>query len=277
MKVQSLCAQSSTLESRLIFCPPYFFGVVNGSSEFRHPDDKPRLFDGKTGGQLAANMICSAISKASATECLAMILSDANRELSKIIKETKLHRNEPETFPSASFAIVKVTDDGICVVQGGNCLMVWRMKDGTLHATSNGMYEYEKDMLCAVETSARNARGDKNKIWRDNILPFAQRYREEINAVQGGFSLFNGQLVSCGFWKNFELSREDVARLLLFTEGAVPFDWTLSPKILAKRVMADFDFLGLNKLIESSHIAFDEKRGKSKDDYPDAAVLAIEF
>ncbi len=283
MKVQVLYDQGSAriLEDGIIFRPPYYFGVTDGITGVYLPDEGPKLFHGMTGGQLASHAISRAFCTTSIAKSLEDVLLDANHMIYEDIAAHGLSLQEPELLPSATFVVATTIDllntGAVTIVQGGDSLAIWQMKDGTLGATPNKTYNYEERLLCTIAELMKKHRRDRQKMWEEFRPILIKERRANVNTKQGGFALLNGQPEFENFWQKFILPRERMALLILFSDGFVPFEWTQQELGMAGEIVRLYRKGGLHPILEATRQIADQKKSSSHEDYPEAMAIAIEF
>ena len=152
MKVKVLYDQGSARipEDGIVFQPPYFYGALDGISGIYLPHEGPKLFDGRTGGQFASHAVSFACGAALAEESLENILRKANTMIRGFSEKNGLSLQEPELLPSVVFAVASITQKSINILQGGDSLAVWLMKDGTTGGTPNRTFTFEEELLNTI-------------------------------------------------------------------------------------------------------------------------------
>ena len=280
MKVNVLYDQGSAqiIEDGIIFQPPYCFGVTDGISGVYLPDEGPELFHGMTGGQFASHVIsyifgCTRLARRS----LEGILQRANNLIREKIKVHNLSLDESGLLPSAAFVVVSLTRKNINILQAGDSLAVWQMEDGSLGATSNKTYSYEKELLRIIAELMKKHKENRRKMWEEFRPILIKKRRANVNTKQGGFALLNGQPEFERFWQKFILPREKVKILILFSDGLIPFEWTQQEFGMAGEIIRLYKRGGLYSILKASRQIAGQKRSSSHEDYPEATAIAVEF
>ncbi len=279
MKVKVLYDQGSAwiTEDGIIFQPPFYFGVTDGISGVYLPSESPRLFNERTGGQLVSHIISQHFGLAFKGESLEEILQGANEMVREINGEAKISLEEPGFLPSAAFAVASINDRGIDIVQAGDSLAIWQMKDGTIGGTSNKTYNYEKELLRIIAELMEKHQRNRQKMWEEFRPILIEKRRVNINTKQGGFSLLNGQSDPERFWQKFTFSKSEIHLLVLFSDGLVPFEWTENELGMAGEIVHLYKKGGLPAVLEASRLIADQKKSSSHEDYPEATAIALEF
>lgn len=264
-------------EDGIVYQPPHLFGVLDGTSGVYLPQEGPRLFDGESGGQFVSHTISSSLGFSSTEELLEDILRRANSVVGQLSKENGLHLHESEFLPATTFVVAKVTQESVNIIQGGDSLAVWEKKDGTVGGTPNRAFSYEKELLEIITGLMEKHQQDRREMWKEFRPILMKKRRAGINTVKGGFAVLNGQPEFENFWQKFTLRKEELASLILFTDGFVPFEWTLANKPLAGNVMSFFRAGGLNAVLENTYNISEMIKDSSHEDRPEATAIAIKF
>jgi hypothetical protein len=280
MKVSVLYEQGSPLiaEDTMVFQPPDYFGAVDGVSGIYLPEEGPRLFGAKSGGQLASAVISHAFASVSEGESLTGILRAATTMLRGICKKNGLSMEQSELLPSASFVVARVTKEYVSLIQGGDSLAVWQLRNGTIGATPNRVFSFEEYLLHNFARLMKKHRGDRQKAWQDFRPTLKKMRRDCFNTARGGFAILNGQFEFEDYWQEFKFRRNEISTLILFSDGLVPFEWTKVVDKLAEKVTKLYQGTeGLQRVLKATRKIAGKKRHQSHEDYPEATAVAIEF
>lgn len=280
MKVKVLYDQGTACvaEDGIIFYPPCCFGVTDGVSGVYLPQEGPRLFNQLTGGQLASKIISRSFGSAIPGETLENILRRANNMLREISKEAEISLEELELLPSADFVVVRLdTSSSLSILQGGDSLAIWQMKDGTIGGTPNKVYSYEKELLQIVAGLMKKHKGDRQKMWREYRPILIEKRRANTNTEEGGFAVLNGQSEFECFWQKFTLPRKEIGFLILFSDGFIPFEWTENVFAMAGEMIRLYRKGELHSILEATRVIADKKKSLAHEDYAEATAIAIEF
>ena len=171
MRIKILYDQGSARvpEDGIIFQPPCYYGAMDGISGVYLPHEGPRLFDGRTGGQFATHAISIAFETASEKESLESILQKANTIIREFCETNNLSLKESGFLPSAAFVVTSIDTHNINILQGGDSLAVWLMRDGTIGGIPNRTFAYEKELLHIIAELMRKHREDRQKMWEEFI------------------------------------------------------------------------------------------------------------
>lgn len=276
----ALYDQGSALvaEDGMIYLPPFYFGVTDGITGVYLPNEGPQLFEGRTGGQLASHTISYVFGDVAAKHSLEDFLRRANCILNgDVTKLYGLSLEATELLPSAAFVVASINNSTIEILQAGDCLAIWQMKDGTLGGTSNKTYNYEKELLRIIAELMEKHQRDRQKMWEEFRPILIEKRRANINTKEGGFALLNGQPEFEEFWQKFTLPRSEIHFLVLFSDGLVPFEWTENVFGVAGEIIRLYSKGGLCSVLKATRQIAEEKKSSSHEDYPEATAIAIEF
>ena len=286
MKVRVLYHQGTAprQEDQIIFCPPCLFAVADGTSSVYVHGEEQKLFGGLTGGQLASRAVLKAFASAASTKSLEKIIERARRELKKNIDSSGLDINDSASLPSASFIAVRIFVDPrtsksrVEILQAGDCLAVWELASGIRHATPNKVFNYDRGLKAIIADLMKKHNQNRIEMWRKFVPILAERRRDAFNKKQGGFAVLNGQ--ESGFSelcvKN-SFPTETLRRLIIFTDGFVPFELTRSPQELSRSVLSLYKKGGLPAVLEKTRDEEKRKLAISHENFSEATAVAIEF
>lgn len=264
-------------EDGFVFNPPCYFGVSDGISGIYTPEEGPMMFNGKTGGQLASHAISFAFGRSLvAEEPLKISLDYANNLIRRVSQKKGLSIEKSELLPSATFCIAGVDNQKINIVQGGDTLAVWKTRDGKIGGIPNLIFEYEQRQTSMIAKLMEKHKGNRQKMWEEFRPYLIEDRRKNINAFKG-FSIINGQPWFKDHLQEFTLPRESIAKLIIFSDGLVPFEKTAHLMEMAKFVLGLYEIRGLSHILEITRGIADENKESSHEDYPEATAIAIEF
>lgn len=279
VRIQILYDQGSAPipEDGIIFQPPHYFGTVDGVSGIYLPHEGPKLFNGKTGGQFASCAISCAFGTALAGESLEDILLRANNMIQEVSEARGLSLSEPELLPSASFAVASIDTQEITILQGGDCLTIWQMRDRAIGGTPNQAFTFVRGLLGTITELMERHKGDRQKMWEEFRPILTEKRRANFNTAQGGFAILNGQPEVEHFWQKFTLQREKTALLILFSDGFVPFEWTRDEITMGEKVVRLYRKGGLHSVLKVTRAVQEQEKSSSHEDYAEATAIVIEL
>jgi hypothetical protein len=279
VKVKVLYDQGSAQipEDGIIFNPSLYLGVTDGYSGLHTPKVGPRLFNGITGGQLASNAISRVFSAAiDDKEQVENALSKANVIIGQAIEKQGLSIYEPELLPSACFVIARIYEDDIAIVQGGDSLAVWQFKKGAFGGIRNLAYDFERELSHVFRELMKKNKRDRQKVW-EKICPLEIEKRRAYINKNGGFAVLNGQSWSQNFWQKVTLKKSEIALLVLFSDGFVPFEWTKNPIAMARKIVYHYKRGGLQAILRVARKKAEKEKSLTPIDFPEATAIAINF
>ena len=121
--------------------PSLVAGVIDGVSGLYEPSGGPQLFNGKSGGQAVCEIVNQIISNTQPSESLEDLLLAANERIELHAISQGIHLNRSDILPGAAFAIVKVDQVAVKIIQGADCFAVWLHRNGTIDATRNQVFQ----------------------------------------------------------------------------------------------------------------------------------------
>ncbi len=260
------------LEDRLVEAAP-FFGVFDGVSGLYHPSVGWRSFDGKSGGQHVVDIAEHEMKNALAVDSAEDVLKRVNTSVSQFVQAHGL--NESHDIPGTAFAVAKVTDKGVEVVQGGDAFAVWQCRDGTVGATANPNYTNESRLLEVVRSFMEKNHGDKAMMWNE-YFPTLKEAKKLANK-EGGYVVLNGDPQGEVFWQKKSFAPDELKTLLLVTDGLVAFEETKEEVAMAHTLLATYAKDGVSGLL--ARVRDTEKTGGEKRhiSQAEATVLVIDF
>jgi serine/threonine protein phosphatase PrpC len=254
-----------------------WFGAADGTSGVHLPNKGPRLFDGKTGGQVASQVLSIAFGLARCDDKPEDVLRKANLAVGKIAKANKIPLQESHLLPSTTYAVAKIDTKRVTVMQGGDALAVWELTDGTIGGTPNRMFSYERFLLQTIASILRRNGGNQLEMWREFAPILAEKRKANYNKPAGGFSILNGQPEFDQFWQKFTFRPDELSLLILFSDGLVSFEWTEDPVHLAKKVIGRYCLGGFEAVLAASREIAKQNAAISHESEPEATAVAIEF
>ena len=278
MKATFLYDQGSAdiMEDGLIFFPPCFFGVTDGTSAVSAPGKKKKLFDEKTGGQLVSQTICNAFGVAPSIHLLDRTLKRTNVKLRTALVKHGVDINDSALAPAACFAVIKINRLAVDIIQGGDCLVVWEYKDGRADALAHQNYECERFLVNTIRTLMEKYDGNRLKMQKE-LYPILKKKRRKTYNKPGGICMFNGQNVFSKFWQAKTLIKSGLKTIIIFSDGFVPLSWTENSKMLAKKVIEHHEQGGLKNVLLKTRKLAKEEKNQTHEYYPEATAIAVNF
>lgn len=150
------------------------------------------------------------------------------------------------------------------------------MKDKTIGGTPNLIFKYEQRQIFRIAELMKKHAGNRQKTWEEFRPLLVKDRRRNIN-ISNGFSTINGQPWFEDLVQEFSLPRKDTKRLIIFSDGFIPFEVTEDPIAMATFIFALYENGGLNQVLKRTREYAEETKKSSHEDYPEATAIAIEF
>lgn len=276
-KIESIydSGTASILEDRLLINPP-FYGVLDGVSGLYYPDKGPILFGGFSGGQRVVQIVSTIFSDASRKDSLKEILMRANDLIRKFVYENGIDIKSGDLLPGAEFALAKVTDNEIEVIQGGDSFAVWRTKKGKIFSTPNQNYLYETSLIKVMADILLKYKGNRNAAWNE-YLPILSSMKRRMSggANPNGCIALNGQKAIAKLWNRYILVKDDVNLLLLFTDGLVKLEETKNTQEMGERIVRTYSKAGWGGVLARIRRWESAKKSMSYIDHAEATGVAV--
>lgn len=255
MKISCIQDQggAKVAEDRLIISRP-FFGVADGLSPAIGSE---REFSGLTGGEFASASLANAFSAIGGID---YCVEKANRIIAQGSISQGLGLQDPALLPGTCFVAVELCGDKIEVVQAGDCLMVWANTEGYCYALSNPCYEYDLEI-----------KRMRREMTEDSFPSALAAMRRSRFNKKDSFPIMNGQPDSVGLCRRLVLDRRKTNKIILFSDGFVPIEWTAKEAVLARKVSCLYNRGGLPLVLEES------RRMHNGNYIPEATAIAVEF
>jgi hypothetical protein len=248
-----------------------FAGVFDGISGLY--TDAPKTFKGRTGGQLASEILRKTFERAEGKESLLDVLKKANLAL-KTCQGKEYSLLGPGHKPSAAFVAVKIGDLNTEIIQGADCFCVWEMKDGECGATPSQTFYYEQRLRDTISLLMEEHKGNRQGMWRELIPILARERKENVNST---YALINGEDDFEKVAATFNLNTSRIKRLIIFSDGFVRFSWTKDPEKMAKKVLKLHRKGGLCSVLQASRKTSRKESHRSHIDQPEATAMELEF
>lgn len=262
-------------EDRIILSLP-FVGVADGVSGLYLPEESPTLFNGRTGGQMAADYLAKAITSAPLGSTTEEIFNLANTFIHQEQAPYGFYgRGEIECLAGTTLALAKIDTEEIEILQCGDCMALWVTSNGKVEMTPNQVFSHEMEMRTRIVELMRKHGNDRNKMWQEFTPILATMRRQRVNRP-GGYGLLNGQREAQEMWQRLVLRRQDIALLLLFTDGLV-YPEESGDEDLGQRILVLYRGGGLDAILAETRRREERERDTSHIDHAEASGVAIRF
>lgn len=274
MKIESLYDQGTAeiQEDRIIIHPP-FFGVADGVSGIYLPEEGPKKFNGMSGGEMAAVELLRCVASATKKDELKDVIERARVK----IAHQQADEKDPAYMPGTVFALTRVGNEVIEILQCGDCFVLWETISG-VGVTENQTFRHDAEALEIIAELMQKHCGNREKMWQEFLPILAEMRRRDINKP-GGYGLLNDQPEATKFFVNFSLPRKEIKTLLLFSDGLVPYPETEpgNEQVLGDKILQDFHNGGLDAILEKTRKWEESQKKTSHIDHAEASALAITF
>jgi serine/threonine protein phosphatase PrpC len=265
------------LEDQLIVQPP-FFGVLDGVSGLYNPTIGPELFDGKSGGQKAVEIVNEVFTKANNGDELAVVMKKANVMLRKFFRSHGVGTNRADLLPGMMFVFAKIAEDKVEIIQGGDCYAVWKKTNGEISATPNQNFSDEEEKIKIFDNIVKKHHGNLNEAWAEYILISARLKIERANKnSEKRTVILNGQTGGEGNWFKMIFPRKELMTLLLLTDGMIEFGESRDTEKMSKIIFDAYSDQGLSGMLSRIRGIENRRTGVTYIKHAEATALALEF
>jgi hypothetical protein len=220
--------------------------AVSGFHSSHVPNRMFPTEDGEmTGGQAVGRILQQTLLNPPVCSSLAEILLAANAQMAEFAAIHGISRDRPDDLPAIDVAAARVTSDTVEVIQLGDCFAVWQMHSGEIFATKNQAAEFERRL------HPYRTRYSGGEFWVHAEQVFRQCRLDLTNkpCSRGGYATLNGQPEVAQCWYRTILTREDIALLLLFTDGLAPPEYLFNSAALGQHMIAAYTQGGWSTVI----------------------------
>src|SRR3990167_5556168 len=160
-------------------------------------DDKNNpivLFGGLSSGEIVKNIFYRAIEKSHIKDSLLSIVKEADNQIKEFQKRAGFPFRS-DSLAGLVFAIAKISQEKIEIIQGGDCIALWKNKNGSIEFTKNSAMKaslfLKKEFSNLLQK--HNYNRDKARAKFTSIL--MKEKMENINQNHAkGYPVMNGQL-----------------------------------------------------------------------------------
>lgn len=251
-----------------------YLGVLGPVDMPYLPKDGPRLFHGQTGAQMVGAAVLAKVFGAAADSSIKHILQAANTCLRMNAAPFHLDFKDAGTLPGTCFAVAEIRKKRTTVITGGDCMMLWQMRDGTFGGTKNRVLLQDQEQSEDYTKWKSQYPDDLDARWEKHFPFMVESYRSWRNR-KIGYSFLNGQQEFMDYWDAYRLPTSQLRLLIAVTDGMVKFTDTDTPNILASHVIRLFEKDGYQGILKVTR----QNPGESSvwKDYPEAAAIAVRF
>jgi serine/threonine protein phosphatase PrpC len=266
------------IEDGCIIAPP-FFGVIDAFDAPYHHKTERIFFDGMSGGEMVRKIILETFHSAKANSPLKKIILLANEKVGKIQKSRGISIDRSDLLAGCSFVFIKIKKRVIEIIQGGDCMAVWKYKTGEIGATKNQAYSHVKRNLKIIAKLMEKHKGNRKEMWVDFVPILSKLRKKDFNnpKIKTGFAVLNGQSTLKDCWQRLEIPIKNLEIILLFSDGLVPYAETAKEEELAGKVIAIYRKRRLEGLLQRKRAISKREEKKSHIAQDEATGIAIKF
>ena len=288
-KAYSICDHGTAEHHEDGYIAQYpLYAVIDGLSEPHSYKNPLKLFNGLSGGEMIVEVVKKVFSSIYPQPSLEEYVLIINNMIQRVLETEGFSIKNAGLIPGASFVFAKIEDTAVRILQGGDCLAVWRFASGEIGFIPNQAYRHVSQNLQTIhEILARNE-GNRKEMWVEFYPILSQRRQRDINnsTLESGYAVLNGQpnVVKC--WQKREIPIRGLNTLLLFSDGFVPYYETSDEKMeqLAERLLNEYkDSEYKDKVLTLKEMLERKRREKSRKGKPsyikhdEATALVLEF
>ena len=242
-------------------------------------DDKNNpivLFGGLSSGEIVKNIFYRAIEKSHIKDSLLSIVKEADNQIKEFQKRAGFPFRS-DSLAGLVFAIAKISQEKIEIIQGGDCIALWKNKNGSIEFTPNIVLAASKFVRKAFSDLLQECNGDRNAA-RAKFTPIlmGERMQGVNQNHKTAYPIMNGQLnIKLCFQKTIDTN--NVKTLILFADGLIPFQW-LENKTRMKELVKNIEKGGLDYQLQITRK--EQLAGKTKKDtarFPESAAVTAYF
>jgi len=214
---------AENVEDGLIINPP-FYGVIDATSAPHSSEMKEILFWGESGGAMVRRIIQATFHNAASTMPLGEAVLRANQRIREIQEAQGIPIVDAGRLAGASFVFLKMEGKTIQVIQGGDCLLVYRYHPAGTTFTPNYAYGHVAKNLQIIKEIMEKNGGDRKAMWVEFAPMLAKFRQQDINnpTSKTGYAMLNGQPTLQQLWKSFIIPGDkNLQTIIAFSDGFV--------------------------------------------------------
>jgi len=262
-----------------------FFGVIDSFSPPYSPNQKEKLYNGKSAGEVIKKIVLDVFNVADPEESLEEVTIRANAMVGVKQKyEWGISLENTDLLAGCAFAIAKIEKKQITILQGADCFSAWKTNDNSYRHTKIQNREYEWKMQRIIDKLYKKHKGDRKKLWNDFYQPLRDSRLGYINKPSlEGYCVLNGQPEFSKFWQwhRNKISTKNPKwspKLILFcTDGLIPPDLFWEPEWkIAKEMIDSYKKEGLREILEIARKS-ETKEVRGYTEHCEATGMIIKF
>lgn len=289
MRITALYDQGTAefLEDKVILHLP-IVGVADGVSGVYSPAKGPRFFGARTGGQEVVSLVDKiSLERSQSQEPLKDIVFEMNQAVAEFARREAIPQDRADLLPGVTLALAKIDKEKVQILQIGDAAALWEDKQGKIDIITGQGSDYNNALEQAFENLMKKHSRDRSAAW-DEFLPILSdmRIRHINTGVFWGVDMYRHRVVGLlngqdGFEERFRsgtASRDEIRRLLLFTDGFFfSHREALSVKDKAGWLLEVYKEGGLQAILSHTRRQEAGFAAQRHIDQAEASAVAIEF
>src|SRR3989344_7623832 len=187
------------------------------SKPYNKKDAPITLFDGMSSGEMIKNIFFNRLEISEPLNRLFNIVMDADRMIGDFNKQAGFPFKS-DSMAGLVFAIIRINDSVIEIFQGGDCIAVWKNRDGSIGFTPNNVLKATIYVKEVFKNLMRECKGDREEARRRfTPLLMQEKTRNTNTHHTESYPVLNGQANSNLFHHEL-LNINDVEIITLFSD-----------------------------------------------------------
>jgi serine/threonine protein phosphatase PrpC len=186
---------------------------------------------------------------------------------------------EPYNRAGAVFALARIMDKSIRIIQGGDSLIFWRTKSGEtgeISFTPDQYYQFDQDVKKNFFRLMKKYHNDETKVWPEHQGLLAETRRKHANIH---YAVLNGDSAINRCWFEREIPIDSLDTLILLTDGVITglVEEYEDFRVLVERIIKLLKTKGVGAVLDWTRDCQREKLRNSHAPYPEATIVAVRF
>lgn len=278
MRISSLFDQGSAAEredAHLVSNP--FCVVADGVSAPYNSETPLRRFEGKPGGQMAADTVVTAYASAQTTDEVGHCLKLANMRVGQIQSAADLSLESADLLAGAGVVAAKLTGDAVEIVWVGDTAALWWGKGG-IGKTRDQVARHDEWAEAEFARHLEAAGGNHGQAWETyHEVRLPVRRRDVNGEGELAFGVVNGQPKFALHIEEVSLQCNFLDVLILCSDGFLRGLKTGDVEACVRQVRRAYDVGGLAEGLKRVRDYELVKAKKSHAAHAEVTAIAIEF
>lgn len=235
------------------------------------------MIEGQSAGAVAGKIVCDTFALALPNQPLTEVMVEANRQVATAHERWGRPLDRADLLAGASVVAVKLGDE-IEIAHVADAIAFWRLHSGEIGATENRMYDYEANLLQIFAETMAEVGGDREAAWV-RYGPIRRAIIQECanRPGPGNYSVMNGQSALVPLISTLTIPREEVAELVICSDGLVPFELTRDSAALAQWFFNAYDAGGLEEVLTRKREIESRNSKRTHVNHAEVTAIAVEF